>query len=895
MFEYHKKESHTSLLTIIPTTASTITTSTTTTISTTDITYNIDIYLNNFTSITFTNSLIDLLSYVLSIINLKYILKIKLVTVYPKFYIRTIIININNEIEIYDMLDKIVRNRKYVRSMTSTDNITNDTMTTINKLITDIDTTTYKPINMIFIADSDCLFMRDILKNINTEHGFYCHTCKQIKNDIPSIFNQVQISDDACFKSIHNVLIKILHINNVQINNISHIFTRSLFFKDSMHQISDMNIIEIKNYDDKNIISEWNNYHCLKILGSLSDARYILSLNVTDIKDYHVEVYNKINVLINNESILNNFNNKANSNSNNKNNSNNKIHKILLKTLCKIMQNISHKHTSVINNHNLNNVNLQSVLDNTDNNTNTDDITNKSKIIVSQPYDEIKNYLENLKCASSHFYDRNYTYFSKKVDYTYMSKIYDEIAHIYTDVDNFLEQINDIEDLFQETVSADNSDIYITSLTMSEWCDELRRGDCVGIALSIKKNPYKKGRYEIELNNLSICVGSMSEMFNMLQDTTIKSKSNINIENNTIIKNEEIDMSCNCVIPLYISELHWKIGKIYLNPVCNMIMYDSLIMNNESAWKIMYVMFMHIGREIVAINKDSSDTKIGFKSIKYMMSLWLTNNIISRENNYDTGIFTFLNKIINESKFKCNVDPIMIAGQMCCIATPLYDLKYINMIESLLVTDSFAQSYTLIMTDDIYSNNSNNSDNNDNTKEIDKANKIDAEKFIAVFKNKCAKIFDMIYFIHVCRDFFCNEIFESMSHDKLHNILKQNFGIPPHDILKCFENAMNNVDKNKVIMHALFNAEYNDVEINSAITDYRQKFITDYHQKLQIQSDTISTSISTLILSSNNNSNSKSNPNIICEESQNKNQYQILDLDIIVDKIMNALSHINIG
>jgi hypothetical protein len=806
----------------------------------------INIFLNNFDNARFIDVIIDLVTYIISVSNLIYIPKLTLITLYPKFYVRTIMIT--REIDIYTALDKIFRNNKNISLMTSVDNIPNDTMISIDTFAKNIQES-----DITIIADSDALFMRDLLKHIKTKIGFYCHTLHSLDDNTLHGFKEVQIKKGKSFlynniskNTVCNVLSNILNMDKT---NESYIHISSLFFKDLMIQLSGADITEIlipddlmsdnlkKHYDIDNK-TEINELYTL-ILSLLSDVRYILSLNINEVSTYHVDTLRKII----------NIDNKSTSYKNNK------TYNILTKSLHCMIQDILSKHSLVI------------YKTNTINESESNNISDK---IINDIFDNhdnvnielVKKCVESIKHNSAHIYGNTYRYICKKIDTTNTHSMYAEIKR---SGDRIADQIDDIEEIFQDTIIDDDSDMYITALTMSDWTDELRRYDCVGLALSLYKYPYEKGRYTLLLNSDPMCVGSMGELFHTIRSKTIEINGPINVDNNVIISNNELNMVCNCVVPLYIHKIHWDIAKKYLNTVCNLIMYNSLVINDSSAWKIMYTIFMHVGCRVIN-NKNINRTT------KYMFSIWLTNHILSREYKYNKGLCTFLSKLVNDSKFQNNVDPVMLSGQIICVGLVI-DLQSMNMICGLLIRNKLA----MILKEDIYVSN----DFVDDIIDESTARKVDAEKFINTIKNY-TDTFDMIHLLHVFKIFF-----EKIQTTEICSSLKQNFGIPTKNILKLFENSINLINRENIIMDTILHVDYGIISVNNAIVEYREMIQLQSRKKVSIVDNKIIDDICSNKLSEISNSNQ-----IDINALRNNNNYMEVNNDTlnnIVDKIMSEL------
>lgn len=713
--------------------------------------FKITMIINNTIDKCFIDKIIDLLIYIISILKLKYNPHVNIVTVYPKIYTRSIIID--DILQFYNVINKIVRNKKQCAKMTSIDEISNENLDLIEKNILQQD-----DIHILLFADTDGLFLRESLDKFKGSWKFYCHQSNQLidKMNINNIIiGSSAFDDDQSMNILNKILFEI--IRDIDTNNV---LTNITYFKNEIQKCTHSDISkEINIQTNKNI------YDVILVL--ISGARCILMLEKNSLEKYHIHTFKNIS-----NEIL-------------------KLHKIniqnttyfmLINSLYRIMHNITIKHCDKI----------YKSFENDNNKSNEDDLMNSLQILSNK---------------SAHVY-KHKQYLRKKVDMNITNDIHNNVKKIFNEI---IDDIDEIEDKFQNCMQQEDIDIYKTILTMSDWTDELRSGTCIGIILDLKRLPYKKGRYDIILNPNPIYIGSINEMLCMLQINSMNTDGVINIQNNIIMNNvnDETNTSkFNCMIPLYIDDIHWKLAKHYLNLLCNIIMYDSLNVNDKSAWKIIYIVLIQIGSNLINIFDVN-------RTIKYMFSLWLTACVLSKEHRYVSGLNGFLKKIYNNKNFRNNIDPIMIAGQIISIGMKV-NKKYITFIKKEIFKTCYIGVINDIVDSDIY----NDCTNIENIKDENIINKvIDPERFIEKLKSYDViyKAFDMIRFISAFEI-----LLNDNGYEKLFVSLKNNFGIPSNKIITDFKDSINNAKCEDILLNIICETDYGFDNINCAMKSYKE-------------------------------------------------------------------------
>lgn len=484
-------------------------------------------------------------------------------------------------------------------------------------------------------------------------------------------------------------------------------------------------LVELLNIDNNTASFDESydlvSYDSNKLIKILNDIRYLYDLTCLNIN--HAKIIKQI------ENVLSDLRS---------------IHSHYLSRILRIsMDLLLKKHSHIIHNLLTNDNSIES------NSSNNSDIKDVHSILRGI------NYISKFSIGNTR------KYAVKNVD----SKICERIEEV---LDKVIEETDDLNL---------DSDPYKTLLTMSNWIDEVRSGGCIGLAMNVTVLFHKKGCYNVVMNDVPIVTGSTTEMFGSLQmENSDKQINTINMNNVAIIQNTNGSDSYNCIIPLYIHSSHWKIAKIYLNPICNIIMYDSINMNNPSAWKLIYTLLINFGKELI-----HSASNI---SIQYFFSLWLTTTVLSKEYGFVSGLSKFIKNIKTDNKSD-NVDFMIILGQilsMCVInGNDVNDV--INMLCEQTVTNTIRY--------------------HDIETYIDNSDTTELEGYVRTMGDD---IFDSIRFALMFLSFVKSESLHSIVTE-----LKENYGIPSINTIEKF--------KSRLLIIQTKQCELTEKKINEYVTN----------------------------------------------------------------------------
>jgi hypothetical protein len=194
----------------------------------------------------------------------------------------------------------------------------------------------------------------------------------------------------------------------------------------------------------------------------------------------------------------------------------------------------------------------------------------------------------------------------KKMDLNLPSQLKKKIKNA---VETRTDQIDDEPDRYSQVISDENRKFYTTALTLRSWIDELRTGNCVGMNADVDIQSYLKGRYNISLASVPRLMGSTTEFFD-----GIKTRGFTDIMSNTLCLDGVFGDS-NVVIPLFISNLNWKIAKHYVDPISNMIVNNSYLVADDNAWRIYYILLLDMFNCMISGDLDRD-------SVRRFFALW---------------------------------------------------------------------------------------------------------------------------------------------------------------------------------------------------------------------------------------------------------------------------------
>ena len=238
------------------------------------------------------------------------------------------------------------------------------------------------------------------------------------------------------------------------------------------------------------------------------------------------------------------------------------------------------------------------------------------------------------------------TRLTKKIDLNYSADLKNKIRKI---VEAREDQMDEVEDKFEsESMNADIKSFYNSTLTLKNWIDVLRSGNSIGLNMNVDIESYMKSRYHICLMSEPKLMGTTSEFFD-----GIRARGFIDIVSNDHCIDGVFGNS-NAMLPLFISNLNWKVAKHYVDPICNMVVNNSHMIKDDGAWRIYYIILIDYTSCLTNIKKIDRHT------IRRYLAFWFTAYNLTR----DRRVVNIQNYLKNAIRNNYELDAGMIGGQL---------------------------------------------------------------------------------------------------------------------------------------------------------------------------------------------------------------------------------------
>ena len=200
----------------------------------------------------------------------------------------------------------------------------------------------------------------------------------------------------------------------------------------------------------------------------------------------------------------------------------------------------------------------------------------------------------------------------------------------------------------------ESCEFFNSSITLSNWYDELKNDSGLGLLLKISSNDLSK----IGFGNNTI--------INNITSTYLSILDFIVIATNFFDKNNDIDFgnlnlfdmieettlgNANAIIPLYINKYHWNVVKKYVDPLLGIIISHNPLSYSNSHKSFFFAVFMEMTKELF----DEDKKMLNENFVKIYIALLRTCAEICFENKYNYGIKKLLNLYLNDGIIRiCN-------------------------------------------------------------------------------------------------------------------------------------------------------------------------------------------------------------------------------------------------
>lgn len=247
---------------------------------------------------------------------------------------------------------------------------------------------------------------------------------------------------------------------------------------------------------------------------------------------------------------------------------------------------------------------------------------------------------------------------TKNISHTNIFNNIDKINNSNTNVNHNLNKfIAEYEDS-ENKLFNDSCEFFNSSITLSNWFEELQNNSGIGLLLKINSKCSKSGYFShIIINNVTntffpivdyIC--TIKEYFDKNTDMKFGDLNKANIISGAAIGD------ANSIIPLYINKNHWKCISQYINPLLGIIVKHNPFSYNNTTKSVLFDIFADMTTKLF----NSSKQYYNQQYLKIYIAYLRTCAEICFENKYNHGIKKMISSYITDPLFRISKDKSMI-------------------------------------------------------------------------------------------------------------------------------------------------------------------------------------------------------------------------------------------
>ncbi len=257
-----------------------------------------------------------------------------------------------------------------------------------------------------------------------------------------------------------------------------------------------------------------------------------------------------------------------------------------------------------------------------------------------------KSYSENVQ----YFLDHN----KEKDNSKSLAKIKDVFSKKENDVLDFIKKrLQDPDELFKQSC-----DFFLSSITLTNWFDELENKNAIGLYVKISNNSNKISAYNIS----KISIDNITATFMPTVDSiSIKATQTT---------------TGNISLPLYINKYHWKVGKKYINMLTGLVIFSNPLHFVRTYRYTYFLILVKMARELIFTDTTLNERYVRcFISVlrtccqlcfeaKFNVDKYINSYIISTQDKID-NTYVFINIIaqVLSTGFKITDEKIQIVTQ----------------------------------------------------------------------------------------------------------------------------------------------------------------------------------------------------------------------------------------
>lgn len=191
----------------------------------------------------------------------------------------------------------------------------------------------------------------------------------------------------------------------------------------------------------------------------------------------------------------------------------------------------------------------------------------------------------------------------------------------------------------------DSLDIFESTITLSNWYDEVKNNCALGFLFTFySSNLTKLGVHCFsQISNITTMFMSITDYITSASEYFTEKSLTFGDLNNLPIITDSFIGTANALLPIYIHKEHWKIAKMYMQPLLGLILGHSPFSYIKSYENIYYYVFTNMTNMLF----DDKLKYINDKFIYAYFGLFRTCAEICFENKYNFGIKNFMNMYLN--------------------------------------------------------------------------------------------------------------------------------------------------------------------------------------------------------------------------------------------------------
>lgn len=236
-----------------------------------------------------------------------------------------------------------------------------------------------------------------------------------------------------------------------------------------------------------------------------------------------------------------------------------------------------------------------------------------------------------------------------------------EFLKLSYNTDNFLNDLSNVNKLlqiksksscilesinFNKDINVKSSEFYFSVITRTNWLEELEYGNVMGLLLNIIPKEINKNGYDLDYIPIHEITHSIIGL-----DQILEAYISTGNKNYSVIINGYGIGDGNCLLPLYISNDHWKLVKLYFNYNLGLIFNRNAIDTN--------IKFKNLYKNVLIKMINLTFSNDNYKSDKWINILYSVLRTIKEILKYDKFNLKKFKTDIN-FRLNCNINTILI-------------------------------------------------------------------------------------------------------------------------------------------------------------------------------------------------------------------------------------------